>query len=209
LHSLLGVGLPAPQRVDVDAELTRGLAVVRLAIQRARQLLLRGRDLALLPPDAARHVVVLAQIVEDRAADAGRRVRAERQAAPRVEALDRVDQADAARTDEVVQLDLYAERAQDLSRHVMHERQMLREQLIARGFIAMLLKGVPERRRFHGLQFRMSERVRRASCANVRATIVSAAAAAAPRYVASNGRPASRWSRSSASSGMLPAKPTA
>jgi hypothetical protein len=94
-------------------------------------------------------VVGAAEVVEDRAADAGRGVRAEREAARPVEALDGVDQAHAARADEIAQLDLHAQRTQDLTGNVVHEGQVSRQDLVPRALVSALLVGIPEHRRFH------------------------------------------------------------
>jgi hypothetical protein len=63
--------------LQVDAQVLGQLAVLGGAAEHAHQRLARRADLARLAADGAGHVVLPPQLVEDRAADAGRRERAE------------------------------------------------------------------------------------------------------------------------------------
>jgi hypothetical protein len=145
--------LPAPERVQVDAEVRRERAVVRIVAQNAGQRLARRRDVLALPPDRARNVVLPAQLVEDRAADARGGEGAERQPAARVEGVQRVHQAHRAGADQLVELRLHRQAAGELPRHVVHESQVLVEQAVACDRVAAIRVRRPEGGGLHvGLQ---------------------------------------------------------
>jgi hypothetical protein len=110
------------------------------------------RNAALLATDRPRYVIRTAEIVEDCAANARRCKRAERQPTARVEALDRVDQTNAARTYQIVQARFHTERRQHLPGYVANQGQMAVEKAFPSQLITVDLPGLPERRRFHGVQ---------------------------------------------------------
>ena len=88
-------------------------------------------DLAGAGADGARHPVERAQLVDDRALDAGDRVRLELDLALGIEALDRVDQADQAIGDEVGLLHVRGQAGGHPAGHVLHERGVGDDELLA------------------------------------------------------------------------------
>src|SRR5690606_21528780 len=91
------------------------------------------------------------QVVQDRAPDARRGERAEGEPATRIEVLDRVDQTDGARADEVVDLDVDGERVHHLPRDVVDEAQVLFDERVADRRIAARPVGLPQRCGVHRL----------------------------------------------------------
>src|SRR3954454_23093498 len=92
--------------LDRDAELLGHLLVRGRAVQAVLELAVDALDLAGAGAHGARHPVQGAQLVDDRALDAGDRVGLELDLAAGVETLDRVDQPDQPVRDEVGLLDV-------------------------------------------------------------------------------------------------------
>jgi hypothetical protein len=81
VHGVFGVGLPAPQRIQVEPQLLGDFPVGSGASEDSRERLACLRDLARLAADRPWHVILAAKLVEDRAANARHGERAEREAA--------------------------------------------------------------------------------------------------------------------------------
>jgi hypothetical protein len=81
-------------------------------------------------------VIQAAKLVEDAAANARDRKRAEGQTARRIEILERVHEADRTGTHELIELDACRKRPGQLPRDVMNQIQVLRQQCIAGGGIS-------------------------------------------------------------------------
>jgi hypothetical protein len=101
-------------------------------------------DLAGTGADGARDPVQGAQLVDDRALDAGDRVGLELDLALEVEALDRVDQADQAVGDQVGLLDVRGEAARHAAGDVLHERRVGHHELLAGGRRPVALVAAPQ-----------------------------------------------------------------
>src|SRR5262249_33011071 len=119
----------------VDAERVGQLRLARLAAE----LLTQRRARLLDPADAgahrARQPVLVAKLVEHRAADARQRVRAEREPARGIEALERLDEADRAGAHQPLQLQPARAPHHD-ERVMMNEPDVARDQLAAHGHVA-------------------------------------------------------------------------
>ena len=129
----------------LDARGLRELGDRRRAAELHRLLLddLRELDVQLL--EAARNAhgpALVAEVALDLADDVRRRVRRQLDAAVDVEAVDRLDQADTADLDEVVEL-LAAVRVAPRER--ADEREVLLDQLLARGEVALLVVAAQQR----------------------------------------------------------------
>ncbi len=116
-----------------DVQLLGQLAVGGRAEQPAFEPLLRAVQLADPPADAARHPVLGPQLVEDRAADALGGVALEPGAAGRVEALDRVDEAEDAALHEVGELDVGRQAAAHTLGDGPKQRRVVHHQAVAQG----------------------------------------------------------------------------
>ena len=103
------VGLPAPQRVHVDIQLCGEFAVVWCPPMLAHPCLSRRADLARLAANRSRHVVLLAQFIENRPAYAGRREGAERETARGIEAFEGSHEAHGPRAHQLVEIDAHRE----------------------------------------------------------------------------------------------------
>ncbi len=179
----LEIGLPAPERELVDAELRGELVVVGLAAELRVQRVARGGDVAGATADRARDVVEPAQLVEDRAADARHRERAEREAARVIEGLDRLDEAERAGADELVEVHLGGEGTRKLLRDVMHEAHVLPDERIAGFEVARGERGPKVGRRVHASAPVCAEEARadqRAPAAVMRAVSATASARERP-----------------------------
>ena len=118
----------------------------------------RTLDLARARADGARHPVERAQLVDDRAANAGHRERLELDLARRIEALDRPDQAEEPVGDEVLLVDVRRQARPHSAGHELHERRVREYQPVAELLVVRLLVLLPERlgliRRRHGKRIR-------------------------------------------------------
>src|SRR5690606_37841277 len=124
--------LPTPEGLQIHLEVVRHFLIGRGVAVLAGERLTRGRDVAALAADRARHVILAAQLVQDGAAYPRRGERAEGQSASGVERVDGVHQADGAGADQLVEIDLYGQTAGELPGHVVHQTEVLGEQAIAR-----------------------------------------------------------------------------
>ena len=143
------LGLPAPERLDVGASCERHLRVFRHATELAHEVLAGARDIARLPSDRARHVILPSQLVEDRATNARYGEGAEREAASSIERLDRRHEADRAGAHQLVEVRLHGETPGELPRDVMDEIQILAKDGIACEIISGCGPG-PEGTGIHG-----------------------------------------------------------
>src|SRR5215213_10808973 len=116
--------------LDRDAELLGHLLVRRRAVQAVLELAVCALDLAGAGADGARHPVQRAQLVDDRALDAGDRVGLELDLALGLEALDRVDEADQAVGDELGLLDVRRQAGRHPAGDVLHERGVRDHELL-------------------------------------------------------------------------------
>src|SRR4051794_13610630 len=117
--------------LDRDAELLGHLLVGGRPVQAVLELAVDALDLAGTGADGARHPVERAQLVDDRALDARDRVGLELDLALGVEALDRVDQADEAVGDEVGLLDVRRQAGGHAAGHVLDQRRVGHDELLA------------------------------------------------------------------------------
>jgi hypothetical protein len=108
--------------LDGHAELEGHLVVGRSALELVLELGVGLLDLAGAGADAARHPVERAQLVDDRALDAGDRVGLELDLALGLEALDRADQADEPVGDEVGLLHVRGQAGRHATGHVLDQR---------------------------------------------------------------------------------------
>ena len=113
-----------------DAELARDLVRRRRPAEPVRQLVVRGLQPARLGAHRAAGPVPAAQLVEQRAADAGRREAVEGDAALGVERPCGLREAEHAGRHEVVAAHVVRNSVHDLRDHVLHERQVLPHQLV-------------------------------------------------------------------------------
>ena len=127
-----------------DVELARHLLVGRRPVQLVLELAVDALDLAGAGAHRARHPVQRAQLVDDRALDAGDRVGLELDLAVEVEALDRVDQADQAVGDEVGLLDVRGQAGRHAAGDVLDQRRVGDDELLARTVGAAALVAAPE-----------------------------------------------------------------
>ena len=130
------IGLPAPERVHVHVQMRRQFPVVGRAAIRALKGFASGGEIACLATDGARHMILLAQLIENRAADSRGRKGAEGEAARQVEALECGHEADRAGAHQLIEIGACGNRARDLMRHMMDEAEMLFEEHRARRLIA-------------------------------------------------------------------------
>ena len=93
----------------------------------------------------ARRPVLAAQLVHDRAGDARPGVLLERRALGRVEPVDRGDQGEQAARDEVVELAVGGQLAHLAAGEVLHHRGVGQHEAVARGDVAALDPGAPQR----------------------------------------------------------------
>src|SRR5829696_7224806 len=117
--------------LDRDAELLGHLLVGGCAVQAVLELAVHALDLAGPGAHGARDPVERAELVDDRALDAGDRVGLELDLALGVEALDRVDEADQAVGDEIGLLDVRGQAGGHAARDVLHERRVGHDELLA------------------------------------------------------------------------------
>ena len=123
--------------LDVHVHLVRDLFVGRGAVQARLELGDGALELAGLHPDRPRDPVGVAELVDDRAADAGHRVALELHLAGGLEAGDRVDQAERAVGDEVGLLDVRGQAAADPAGDVLHQRRVVEDQPVAQRRVAV------------------------------------------------------------------------
>ena len=99
----------------------------------------RSRARSRAPGSArTRHPVHRPQLVDDRALDAGDRVRLELHVAVRLVALDRADQAEQPVRDEVTFVDVGGQAAPEPAGDVFHERRVRQDQPVADALVARL-----------------------------------------------------------------------
>src|SRR3954470_903538 len=108
--------------LDRDLQLARHLLVGRRPVQPVLELRVDLLDLPRPRPDGPRHPVECAQLVDDRALDAGDRVRLELDLALELEALDRVDEADQPVGDEIGLFDVRGQAGRHPAGHVLDQR---------------------------------------------------------------------------------------
>ena len=104
----------------------------------------RALDLAGARPHGPGHPIQRAELVDDRALDAGDRVGLELHVAARVVALDRADQPEQSVGDEVALVDVRREAAPEPARDVLHERRVREDQPVAKGLISCLTELQPK-----------------------------------------------------------------
>ena len=106
------------------------------------------RALDLLRPGAHRagYPIELPQPVVDRSADAGHRERLELDAALEVEPLDRIDQSEHTRADEVTGIDTGGKPGADPTGDELDERRVVHDQVIAGGRVSVVEPGDPLQR---------------------------------------------------------------
>jgi len=144
---------PAPEEIVQSssraaiAELLGDLLVGRSAHQLALELADGALDVAGARADRARHPVHRAQLVDDRALDAGDRVGLELDVPVGVEALDRADQPEQAVGDEVVLVHVRRQAAAETARDVLDERSVRQDQAVANMLILVVAVLAPERLR--------------------------------------------------------------
>ncbi len=140
------------QRLDIDVHVLGDAHGIGGAVGLGGDFALGLGDHSLAPARVASRDVGSPQVVEDGAADARERERAEREPAVRVPCVDRVQQADAARVDELVELDVASQPSADLVGDVVHEPHVLRDHALAVVLDAVVVAGLQEHRRFeiHG-----------------------------------------------------------
>ena len=98
----------------------------------------RALDLARPRAHRARHPVERAQLVDDRAADARDRVGLELDVAVGVEAVDRADQAEQPVRDEIAVVDVRRQARAEPAGHVLDERRVAEDQLVAQRLLVRL-----------------------------------------------------------------------
>src|SRR3954454_2064041 len=130
--------------LDRDAELLGHLLVGGRPVQAVLELPVGALDLAGTGADGARHPVQGAQLVDDRALDAGDRVGLELDLAVGVEALDRVDEADEAVGDEVGLLHVRGQAGGHAAGHVLDHRRVRHDELLAGALGSRRLVATPE-----------------------------------------------------------------
>src|SRR3954454_12525235 len=130
--------------LDRDAQLAGHLLVGRRPVEPVLELAVHALDLAGAGADRARHPVERAQLVDDRALDAGDRVGLELDLALGIEALDRVDQADQAVRDEVGLLDVRGQARGHAARDVLDQRRVGDHELLAGTSGSRRLVATPE-----------------------------------------------------------------
>src|SRR5215216_129067 len=130
--------------LDRDAQLAGHLLVGRRPVEPVLELAVHALDLAGAGADGARHPVQRAQLVDDRALDAGDRVGLELDLALGIEALDRVDQADQAVGDEVGLLDVRGQAGAHPPGDVLHQWRIGDHELLAGTVGAAPLVAAPE-----------------------------------------------------------------
>src|SRR3954454_2367526 len=132
------------QLLDRDAELLGHLLVGGRPVQAVLELAVDALDLTGAGADGARHPVQGAQLVDDRALDAGDRVGLELDLAVGVEALDRVDEADEAVGDEVGLLHVRGQAGGHAAGHVLDHRRVRHDELLAGALGSRRLVATPE-----------------------------------------------------------------
>src|SRR3954449_5664215 len=138
--------------LDRDAELLGHLLVRRRPVQAVLELAVRALDLARPGADGARHPVQRAQLVDDRALDAGDRVGLELDLALGIEALDRVDEPDQPIGDEVGLLDVRGQAGGHPAGDVLDQRRVGDDELLPGPVVGIRLVAapqVPQLDRFH------------------------------------------------------------
>ena len=131
------------QLAPCDAQTLGHLLLGRLPLQHGLEVGVRLLDLAGLEADRTRHPVHGAELIDDGALDARDRVRLELVAAPGLELRQGVDQAEHAVAHEVGLLHARRQSGRDTARHVLHERGVVQDELLARLVIGGALEPVP------------------------------------------------------------------
>ena len=129
-HRALGLRLELPERREIETEHPGDFLAHRLATELVAQRFTSGRQRARAAAHRRRHVVDPAKLVQDRAANPRNRKGAEGETAGRLEALQRLDQPHRAGAHELVQLDVRRDAAMDLPGHVVHQADVLGQQLL-------------------------------------------------------------------------------
>src|SRR6185295_1428310 len=132
------------QLVLADAEAARQLGLARRPLQLMLELGLRRLDFAGARADRTRHPVQRAQLVDDRAADAGHREGLELDPALGVEALDRPDQAHQAVGDQVGVVDVRGQARPEPAGDELDHRRVGDDEPLARARVAVLLVAAPK-----------------------------------------------------------------
>ena len=130
-----------------DAERARDFLGLGRPAETVGQLFLRGLQAAGARAHRAARPVAAAQLVEQRAADASGGEPVERDAALGIEAPRRLREAEHAGRHEVAAAHVVGDAMRDLRHHVLHERQVLPDQLV----LFRCLLGVDLRRAFHSV----------------------------------------------------------
>ena len=123
--------------LDVHVHLVGDLFVGRGALQLGLELGDGALELAGLHADRPRDPVGVAELVDDRAADAGHRVALELDLAGGLVAGDRVDQPEGAVGDQVGLLDVRGQTAADPAGDVLHQRRVVEDQPVAQPGVAV------------------------------------------------------------------------
>ena len=126
-----------------DAESLGHLLLGRLSLQHRLEVGVRLLDLPRLEPDRPRDPVHRTELVDDGALDARDRVGLELVAAARFELREGVDEAEHAVADEVGLVHARGQARRDPARHVLHERGVVQDQLLARVVLTRALEPMP------------------------------------------------------------------
>src|SRR5690606_30638141 len=126
----LDIGLPFPERLDVDLEVLGDELIIRCVPEAPRERLPRASQIPALLPNRAGDVVLTTQLIQNGSADAGRGEGAEGEATRGFERIQCVHQPDGAAADELVEVDVRRQRLRKLAGHVMHEAEVLVEQSV-------------------------------------------------------------------------------
>src|SRR3954471_6567461 len=136
--------LALAQLVRGRAERVGELLAGRLAAVDAREVAAGGLDVALPAADGARGPVLAAELVEDRAVDAGPRELLERGALLRVVAVDRVDERLEPARDEVLHLAARRQLAHLAIGDVLHQRRVGHDQPVTQAGVLRAVVLMPQ-----------------------------------------------------------------
>ena len=124
------------------------LLVGRRSAEPRLELADRALDLPRPRAHRARHPVERPQLVDDRPADARDRVGLELDVAVGIEAVDRADQSEQPVRDEVAVVDVRRQPRSEPAGHVLHERRVAQDQLVAQRLLTGLPVLAPQAQRF-------------------------------------------------------------
>ncbi len=139
VHNVVQLGEAHPEPL-------RELGLRGCALEHRLEVAVGLLDLPCLEPNRSRDPVHRAQLVDDRAADPGDRVRLELVPPARLELLQPVDQTEHPVAHEIRLLDAGGQTGGDLARHVLDERCVVQDQALARLGRRRLLEVVPQGR---------------------------------------------------------------